>query len=208
MLNIALPKGRLGERVYGLLKNAGFPCPDLEAGGRRLIFENPELGLRYFWVKPWDVGVYVERGAADVGIVGKDILLEGNPQVYELLNLGLGKCSMAVAAPRGFRDPTGTTLRVATKFPEITARYYAGQSRDIDIIHLNGAIELAPLLGLSHVIVDIVETGETLRENGLEVLDVVTPISARLIANMAAMKFENTRIQELLQGLEKQVKAR
>lgn len=208
MLNIALPKGRLGERVYGLLKNAGFPCPDLEAGGRRLIFENPELGLRYFWVKPWDVGVYVERGAADVGIVGKDILLEGNPQVYELLNLGLGKCSMAVAAPRGFRDPTGTTLRVATKFPEIAARYYAGQSRDIDIIHLNGAIELAPLMGLSHVIVDIVETGETLRENGLEVLDTVAPISARLIANMASMKFENTRLQELLQGLEKQVNAR
>lgn len=208
MLNIALPKGRLGERVYGLLKNAGFPCPDLEAGGRRLIFENPDLGLRYFWVKPWDVGVYVERGAADVGIVGKDILLEGNPQVYELLNLGLGKCSMAVAAPRGFRDPTGTTLRVATKFPEIAARYYARQSRDIDIIHLNGSIELAPLLGLSHVIVDIVETGETLRENGLEVLDVVAPISARLIANMAAMKFENTRIQELLRGLEKQVNAR
>ena len=208
MLNIALPKGRLGERVYGLLKNAGFPCPDLEAGGRRLIFENPDLGLRYFWVKPWDVGVYVERGAADVGIVGKDILLEGNPQVYELLNLGLGKCSMAVAAPRGFRDPTGTTLRVATKFPEITARYYARQSRDIDIIHLNGAIELAPLLGLSHVIVDIVETGETLRENGLEVLDRVAPISARLIANTASMKFETTRIQELLQGLEKHVNAR
>lgn len=208
MLNIALPKGRLGERVYGLLKNAGFPCPDLEAGGRRLIFENPALGLRYFWVKPWDVGVYVERGAADVGIVGKDILLEGAPQVYELLDLGLGKCAMAVAAPRGFRNPTGTTLRVATKFPEIAARYYAGQSRDIDIIHLNGAIELAPLLGLSHVIVDIVETGETLRENGLEVLDTVAPISARLIANMASMKFENTRIQELLQGLKKQVKAR
>ena len=150
----------------------------------------------------------MERGAADVGIVGKDILLESTPQVYELLDLGLGKCTMAVAAPRGFRDPTGTTLRVATKFPEIAARYYAGQSRDIDIIHLNGAIELAPLMGLSHVIVDIVETGETLRENGLEVLDRVAPISARLIANMASMKFENTRIQELLQGLEKQVKAR
>lgn len=207
MLNIALPKGRLGERVYGLLKNAGFPCPDLEAGGRRLIFENPDLGLRYFWVKPLDVGVYVERGAADVGIVGKDILLEGAPQVYELLDLKLGKCTMAVAAPRGFRNPTGTTLRVATKFPEIAARYYAGQSRDIDIIHLNGAIELAPLMGLSHVIVDIVETGETLRENGLEVLDTVAPISARLIANTASMKFENTRIQELLQGLEKQVNA-
>ncbi len=207
MLNIALPKGRLGERVYGLLKNAGFPCPDLEAGGRRLIFENPALGLRYFWVKPMDVGVYVERGAADVGIVGKDILLESTPQVYELLDLGLGKCTMAVAAPRGFRNPTGTTLRVATKFPEIAARYYAGQSRDIDIIHLNGAIELAPLMGLSHVIVDIVETGETLRENGLEVLDRVAPISARLIANTASMKFENTKIQELLQGLKKQVKA-
>ena len=208
MLNIALPKGRLGERVYGLLKNAGFPCPDLEAGGRRLIFENPELGLRYFWVKPWDVGVYVERGAADVGIVGKDILLEGNPQVYELLNLGLGKCSMAVAAPRGFRDPTGTTLRVATKFPEITARYYARQSRDIDIIHLNGAIELAPLLGLSHVIVDIVETGTTLRENDLMVYEEIVPISPRLIANIASYQFKDTEINTIRERLQRQVESK
>lgn len=207
MLNIALPKGRLGEKVYGLLKSAGFPCPDLEAGGRRLIFENPRLNLRYFWVKPWDVAVYVERGAADVGIVGKDILLESQPQVYELLDLGLGKCTMTVSAPRGFRDPVGTTLRVATKFPGIAARHYARQSRDIDLIQLNGAIELAPLLGLSHVIVDIVETGETLRENGLEVLETVAPISARVIANMASMKFENPRILELTQGLARQVKA-
>ena len=207
MVNIALPKGRLGDKVYGLLKTAGFPCPAIEDPGRKLIFENGEVGVRYFWVKPSDVAIYVERGAADVGIVGKDILLEYAPDVYELLDLGLGKCRMAVAAKKDFREPVGATLRVATKFPNIASAYYAGRCRDIDIIHLNGSIEIAPILGLSDVIVDIVETGQTLRENDLEVKSEIVPISARLIANVASFKFKNEEINAIRSGLEKQVQS-
>ena len=158
MLNIALPKGRLGEKVYSLFEAAGYECPAIREESRKLIFENPETGVRYFWVKPSDVAIYVERGAADLGIAGKDILLEYRPEVYELLDLGLGKCRMAVAGPRQFRDQTGRPLRIATKFPHIAEKYYAGLGRDIDIIKLNGSIEIAPILGLSDVIVDIVET--------------------------------------------------
>ena len=205
MINIALPKGRLGEKAYTLLKNAGFNCPAIEDPGRKLIFENPDAGVRYFWVKPSDVAIYVERGAADLGIVGKDILLEYAPQVYELLDLKMGKCRMAVAAPRNFRDPRGSTLRVATKFPNITQRYYAGKNRDIDIIHLNGSIEIAPILNLSHVIVDIVETGTTLKENNLEVVEEILPISARLIANSASYQFKEQTIRTIVEGLRKQV---
>lgn len=207
VINVALPKGRLGEKVYGLLKQAGYPCPALEEPGRKLIFENREAGIRYFWVKPSDVAIYVERGAADIGIVGKDILLEYRPDVYELLDLGLGKCYMAVAAPKDFRDPVGVTLRVATKFPRIAADFYSEKCRDIDIIHLNGSIEIAPILGLSHVIVDIVETGKTLQENDLEVKERIVPISARLISNVASYKFKNKQILALRQELEKQVNA-
>lgn len=204
MVNIALPKGRLGENTYAMLKAAGFQCPDIEESNRKLVFENPEKGVRYFWVKPSDVAIYVERGAADVGIVGKDILLEYKPDVYELLDLGLGRCRMAVAAPKGFKEPTGTTLKVATKFPNIAQSYYDSKSRDIDIIKLNGSIEIAPLLGLSHVIVDIVETGGTLRANNLEVCEEIVPISARMIANKAAYKFKNQEINSIRQGLERQ----
>ena len=206
MVNVALPKGRLGEKVYGMLKTAGYGCEALEEGGRKLTFEDEEKGIRYFWVKPSDVAIYVERGAADIGVVGKDILLEYEPEVYELMDLNIGKCAMCVAAPEGFRDPVGNTLRVATKFPNIASRYYAGKCRDIDIIHLNGSIELAPLLGLSHVIVDIVETGTTLRENGLQVQGTIVPISARLIANVAAMKFQADAICHIRDELLKQVK--
>lgn len=206
MVNIALPKGRLGEKAYNLLKAAGYPCPTLEEPNRKLIFENPDAGVRYFWVKPSDVAIYVERGAADVGIVGKDILLEYRPEVYELLDLGLGKCRMAVAGPKNFRDPAGATLRVATKFPNIASSFYSGKCRDIDIIHLNGSIEIAPILGLSDVIVDIVETGTTLRENNLEVLENIFPISARLIANVASYKFKNEAVATLRQRLQEQVK--
>ena len=206
MINIALPKGRLGEKTYGLLKNAGYPCPSIEETNRKLIFENEEVGVRYFWVKPSDVAIYVERGAADIGIVGKDILLEYSPDVYELLDLGMGKCRMAVAGPAGFRDSAGTTLRVATKFSNIAAGYYAGIGREIDIIHLNGSIELAPILGLSDVIVDIVETGTTLKENNLAVTEEIIPISARLIANKAAFQFKGSRIEVLQQSLREQVK--
>lgn len=206
MVNIALPKGRLGDKAYGMLKNAGFPCPSIEETNRKLIFENPEAGVRYFWVKPSDVAIYVERGAADIGIVGKDILLEYQPDIYELLDLHIGKCRMAVAAKKDFIDPVGATLRVATKFPRIASHFYRGKCRDIDIINLNGSIEIAPILGLSDVIVDIVETGRTLIQNDLEVKETIVPISARLIANVASYKFKNEEINAIRQGLEKQVK--
>ena len=197
MLNIALPKGRLGERVYAMFEKAGFACPALLENSRKLIFENEECGVRYFWVKPSDVAIYVERGAADIGVAGKDILLEYAPDVYELLDLNTGKCRMAVAAPCDFRDDPSRTLRVATKFTNITQNYYASKGRDIDMIHLNGSIEIAPILGLSDVIVDIVETGTTLKENNLEVFETVVPISARLIANRASWKFKTEQIQAL-----------
>lgn len=201
MINIALPKGRLGEKVYAMFEAAGFECPAIKENNRKLIFENEEKGIRYFWVKPSDVAIYVERGAADIGVAGKDILLEYQPDIYELLDLGIGKCRMAVAAKKGFRDDTGKTLRVATKFAQITREYYATKCRDIDIIHLNGSIELAPILGLSDVIVDIVETGTTLLENDLEPIETIVPISARVIANKAGFKFKGKRIEELMRGL-------
>ena len=205
MINIALPKGRLGEKAYNMLKNSGYECPAIEDPGRKLIFENPEKGVRYFWVKPSDVAIYVERGAADLGIVGKDILLEYEPDVYELLDLKMGKCRMAVAGKKDFRDPAGQTLKVATKFPNIALDFYSGKCRDIDIIHLNGSIELAPILNLSHVIVDIVETGSTLKENDLVVYEEIVPIIARLIANVASYQFKDDAINAIRQSLLEQV---
>ena len=206
MLNVALPKGRLGEKVYAMFEKAGFECPSIKEENRKLIFENPEKGVRYFWVKPSDVAIYVERGAADVGVVGKDILLEYEPDVYELLDLNTGKCRMAVAAPRDFRDDPERTLKVATKFNNIAREYYASLGRDIDIIYLNGSIEIAPILGLSDVIVDIVETGTTLRENNLEVFETIVPISARFIANKASYQFKNEPIEKILASLAEQTK--
>ncbi len=201
MLNIALPKGRLGEKVYAMFEKAGFDCPSIHENNRKLIFENPEKGIRYFWVKPSDVAIYVERGAADIGVAGKDILLEYEPDIYELLDLNIGKCRMAVAARNGFLDNPQRTLRVATKFTNIAARHYLAKGRDIDIIHLNGSIELAPILDLSDVIVDIVETGTTLKENNLSVMETVVPISARLIANKASYKFKSAPIDTLVQKI-------
>lgn len=201
MLNVALPKGRLGESVYQLFADAGFPCPSLLEKSRKLTFENPDAGVRYFWVKPSDVAVYVERGAADIGVAGKDILLEYRPDVYELADLNVGKCRMAVA---GFpENPVNEAqlLRVATKFPNIAKEYYNSKGRDIDIIRLNGSIEIAPILGLSDVIVDIVETGKTLKENGLEVLEEIVPISARLIANKASYKFKTDMIRKITDSI-------
>ena len=197
MLNIALPKGRLGERVYAMFEAAGYECPALREQNRRLIFENEAAGVRYFWAKPSDVAIYVERGAADIGVAGKDILLEYRPDVYELLDLNMGKCRMCVAGPADFRDDPSRTLRVATKFPNIAKNYYSSQSREIDIIKLGGSIELAPIVGLSDVIVDIVETGKTLEENGLAPLQEIVPISARLIANKARFKFRDQEIRRL-----------
>lgn len=201
LLNIALPKGRLGERVYGMFEKAGLGCPGVLEDSRKLFFENPETGVRYFWVKPSDVAIYVERGAADIGVAGKDILLEYRPDVYELLDLNTGKCRMAVAGPADFRDDTERPLRVATKFSHIARNYYQSKGRDIDIIHLNGSIELAPVLGLSDVIVDIVETGKTLKENGLDVLEEILPISARLIANKTSYRFASKRLSALTEAL-------
>ena len=201
MLNVALPKGRLGEKVYAMFEKAGFPCPSIKENNRKLIFENEECGVRYFWVKPSDVAIYVERGAADIGVAGKDILLEYEPDIYELFDLDLGKCRMAVAAMAGFRDDTRRTLRVATKFANIAQNYYRSQGRDIDIIHLNGSIEIAPILGLSDVIVDIVETGTTLKENNLQVYETIVPISARLIANKASYKFKGAEIDQILSSM-------
>ena len=206
MINIAIPKGRLGEKAYGILEAAGFECPSIKEQNRKLIFENPEKGVRYFWVKPSDVVIYVERGAADIGIAGKDIILEYSPDIYELSDLGIGKCRMAVAAKKDFCDRRDRTLRVATKFPNIAKSYYNKQSRDIDIIKLNGSIELAPILGLSDVIVDIVETGKTLYENDLEPKHDIVDISAILIANKVSYKFKHAEIQKICEGVQKNLK--
>lgn len=204
MINVALPKGRLGNQVYALLEKAGYECLKiLEKNTRRLVFENTARGVRYFSVKPSDVPIYVERGAADVGIAGKDILLEYRPEVYELLDLKLGKCRMCICGPEDFYDEHLRTLRVATKFPHITRSYYEERGREIDIIELHGSIELAPLLGLSDVICDLVETGSTLRDNDLTVLSEVVPVSARFIANKVSWQFrreEILRMREALRG--------
>ena len=190
MLNVALPKGRLGDKVYDLL-----------------AVENRKAGIRYFLVKPSDVAIYVEHGAADIGIVGKDILAESGADVYELLDTGLGRCRMCVAGPKDFTEDQSRALRVATKFGNIAKRYYAARGRDIDIIQLNGSIELAPILGLSDVIVDIVETGTTLRENDLKVLTEFMPISARFIANRASYQFKHQEIEALLGRLKEVTEA-
>ena len=204
-INIALPKGRLGEKVYNLLEKIGYGCPAVLENSRKLVFEDEKNRVRYFWVKPSDVAIYVEHGAADIGVAGKDILLEYEPDIYELFDMGMGKCRMAVAGKRDFRDPIGQTLRVATKFPNIAQRYYDSKCRDIDIIPLNGSIELAPILNLSHVIVDIVETGSTLKENDLTVFEEIVPISARLIANVASFQFKEAQIETIRQRLLEQV---
>ena len=203
MLNIALPKGRLGDKVASLLCDAGYDCPTLASGDRRLTVDDVEHGVRYIWVKPSDVAIYVERGAADAGVVGKDTLLEQSPDVYELCDLGIGKCRMAVAAPAGFYDDGARRLRVATKYPNIARGYYMKKGRDIDIIKLSGSIETAPVIGMSDVIVDIVETGQTLKENNLAVTDTVVEISARLVANKSSCKFARGEIMKIADAVGK-----
>ena len=202
MLNIALPKGRLGDQVYALFSKIGYECAEIYENDRRLVLESPENGVRYLLVKPSDVAIYVEYGAADVGVVGKDILLDGNPDVYELLDLNIGKCRLAVAGPENYVEDRERPLRVATKFPTVTKKYYASLNREIEIIKLNGSIELAPILGLSDVIVDIVESGKTLRENHLKVLETIVPISARLIANRSSYLFKNELISGITEKLQ------
>lgn len=206
MINVALPKGRLGEKVYAMFERAGYECPELLEPNRKLIFTNEQKGISFFWVKPSDVSIYVERGAADIGVCGKDILLEYAPDVYEFLDLNIGKCKMMVAAKKEFYDNGQHTLKVATKFANIAKTYYAKKCRNIDIIHLNGSIEIAPILGLSDVIVDIVETGATLKENNLEVKEIITPISARLIGNKSSFNFKSAEIERIIEKIGNLVK--
>ncbi len=201
MLNIALPKGRLGDEIYKLLCRSGYNCPEMDINNRQLIFKNEEKNICYLLTKPSDVATYVEWGSADIGIAGKDILLEQRPDIYEIYDLGIGKCRMCMAAPIGFKDDPNTELRVATKYPHIAQAYFKELNRDIEIIELHGSIELAPITGLSDVIVDIVETGKTLRENNLEVIQIITDISARLICNKSAFHFKQKEIGQIAQAL-------
>ena len=205
MLNIALPKGRLGDKVYELFASIGYDCSEIYSDNRKLVFENKENGVRYLLVKPSDVAIYIAHGAADIGVVGKDILEEDNFDIYELLDLGLGKCNMCVAAPNDYTEDFDRPLRVATKFVNIAKNYYISLNREIEIIKLNGSIEIAPLLGLTDVIVDIVESGKTLKENNLRVYEQIMPISARLIANKSSYKFKGADIDRLMQRLEKEL---
>ena len=201
MINLALPKGRLGMKVFSLLTEAGYVFPEMNADTRRLVFDDTEHNLRCFWVKPFDVPVYVERGVADIGIAGKDILMEREPDIYELSDLKAGKCIIASAGKIDFTDNPSRTLRVATEFPNITRKFYAAKGRETDIITLRGSLELAPVLGLSDVIVDIVETGTTLRENNLHVIEKVAEISARFTANKSAFHFKGEAIKEILRRI-------
>lgn len=200
MYNIALPKGRLADKTCKLLQNLGY-IAEIEEDSRKLVFEDTKKGIRYFMVKPSDVAIYVEYGVADIGVVGKDILLESKPDVYELLDLEMGKCRICVAAPDSFIEDMSRPLRVATKFVNIAMEYYSSINREIEIIKLNGSIELAPLLGMTDVIVDIVETGTTLKENNLSVIKEIMPISARLIANKASYKFLSKQINLLVEDI-------
>ena len=205
MISVALPKGRLGSKVFDIFEKIGYDCDEMHSDSRQLIFTSEENGISYFLVKPSDVSIYVEHGAADIGIVGKDILLEYEPDVYELLDLNIGKCNMCVAGKNDFKDNPDVSLRVATKFVNIAKTYYKSINRDIEIIKLNGSIELAPILNLSDVIVDIVETGTTLKENNLSVLTKIIPISARLIANKASYKFKTDEIQNIIRKFNEEI---
>lgn len=206
MLHIALPKGRLGTTAQRLFAKADCPLFEQSQQSRQLIFEHKASQTRTFLVKPFDVSIYVERGAADVGIVGKDVLLEKNPDVYELLDLQFGKCRMAVAAREDFVEDRERAIRVATKYPHIASSYYQSMNREFDIIKLNGSIELAPSVGLSDVIIDIVQTGKTLRENHLKVIADILPISARFIVNKAVYQFKYQEIHQMKQRLEQIIK--
>lgn len=200
-INIALPKGRLLKKVYDLFKNIGYENKELLEDNRKLVFENK--GIRYLIVKPSDVGIYVEKGVADIGIVGKDILLENSHDIYELLDLKFGKCKICMASIKDYKEDIERRLRVATKYINVSKKYFDSINRDVEIIKLNGSVELAPILNLSDVIIDIVETGSTLKENNLIVIkDIVDYISSRLIVNKVSFKFKNNLITEIVKNIE------
>lgn len=204
-LTFALGKGRLAKKTLELFEQIGITCEEMkDKDTRKLIFVNEELKLRFFLAKGPDVPTYVEYGAADIGIVGKDIILEEGRNIYEVLDLGFGKCRMCICGPEEARDllQHHELIRVATKYPHIAKDYfYNKKHQTVEIIKLNGSIELAPIVGLSEVICDIVETGSTLRENGLTVLEEVCPLSARMVVNQVSMKMENERITKLISDL-------
>ena len=207
-LTVALAKGRLADKAMDLFGKIGISCEEMkDKGSRKLIFVNEELGIRFFLAKASDVPTYVEYGAADIGIVGKDTILEEGRKLYEVMDLGIGKCRMCVCGPKSARERLRhhELIRVATKYPNIAKDYFYNQKyQTVEIIKLNGSIELAPIVGLSEVIVDIVETGSTLRENGLAVLEEICPLSARMVVNQVSMKTENERITSIIkefQGL-------
>lgn len=207
-ITIALSKGRLTELSLGLLEGAGIDCTELKDNSRKLILSDEKNKIRFFLAKPSDVPVYVEYGAADIGIVGKDTLLEEGRDLYEVLNLGFAKCKMCVAGPsmlEGRMDEVSIT-RVATKYPEIARKYFRHKRKEsVEIIKLSGSVELAPLVGLSEVIVDVVETGRTLKENGLVVLDTIADIGARMVVNRVSMKMESERIGKLIEAIRSQL---
>ncbi len=204
-LTFALAKGRLASKSLELFEQVGITCEEMkDKSSRKLIFTNEELGYRFFLAKANDVPTYVEYGAADIGIVGKDTILEEGRKLYEVLDLGLGQCRMCVCGPESAREylQHHELIRVATKYPSIAKDYfYNKKHQTVEIIKLNGSIELAPIVGLSEVIVDIVETGSTLRENGLTVLEEVCPLSARMVVNQVSMKRENERITKIIRDL-------
>ncbi len=204
-ITFALAKGRLAKKTLSILEQVGITCEEIkDPNSRKLIFVNEELKLKFFLAKATDVPTYVEYGAADIGVVGKDTILEEGRKMYEVLDLGLGKCRMCVAGPEEAREflNHGELIRVATKYPNIAKDYfYNKKHQTVEIIKLNGSIELAPIVGLSEVIVDIVETGSTLRENGLVVLEEICPLSARVVVNQVSMKMEHERITKLIKDL-------
>ncbi len=207
-LTFALAKGRLAEQTMELFESAGYPCEQMKEKSRKLIFVNEDLKLKFFLAKASDVPTYVEYGAADIGVVGKDTILEERRNLYEVLNLGFGSCRMAVAGPIDSKEKLNKScnLRVATKYPNIASDYfYHKKKQTVEIIKLNGSVELAPIVGLSEVIVDIVETGSTLKENGLVVLEEICPISARMVVNRVSMKMQYERITKLIEAVKEKL---
>ena len=204
-LTFALAKGRLATKTLSILETIGITCEEMkDKDSRKLIFVNEELKLKFFLAKATDVPTYVEYGAADIGVVGRDTILEEDKKIYEVLDLDIGKCRMCVAGPESAREllNSGQMIRVATKYPKIAKDYFFNKKHQtVEIIKLNGSIELAPIVGLSEVIVDIVETGATLRENGLEVLEEILPLSARMVVNQVSMMMEHERIAAIIEKL-------
>ena len=208
-ITFALAKGRLAKKTLGILEKIGITCEEMkDPDTRKLIFVNEELKLKFFLSKASDVPTYVEYGAADFGVVGKDTILEEGRKLYEVIDLGLAKCRMCVAGPASAKEllHSGEIIRVATKYPNIAKDYfYHKKNQTVEIVKLNGSIELAPIVGLSEVIVDIVETGSTLRENGLEVLEEICPLSARMVVNEVSMKMEQERITKIINDLKREL---